>query len=113
MTTSLTDRLQEILFRAVVRTVLTHRGEIYSCPGLGPWSSNGGSRINDKVQQLLKKFGDHVPGAAEIVVANLKGGKRVTPKSTPTKENKEESKGPSTPKKRKVTVKDEEDEYVC
>ena len=58
----------------------------------------------------MKKFGNNVPGAADIVkqeVANLRAGKSGTPKSIPTKANKD--RGPSTPKKRKVKVEDEED----
>jgi hypothetical protein len=86
----------------MVRTILLSRAGLYATPELEQWSKNSGCRINQKIQQLLKKFGASIPGAAEVVAeetAALTGTKK---SSTPTKPKM------TTPKKRKV-VKDEDD----
>jgi hypothetical protein len=97
--------LQIILFRVLVRTALATRPVFYAEPALERWSGNRGSNINNKIQQLLEKFGATVPGAADVVkeeVAAL-SNKKSTPTQSKTKSSA------STPKKRKV-VKSEDDE---
>lgn len=87
----------------MVQALLASRSTLYAEPGLHPWSPNGASKINNKMQQLLKRFEGTVPGAAEVVkegVAAL-SAKRNTP-------TKSDSATPKT-KKRKV-VKSEDDE---
>jgi hypothetical protein len=92
-----------VLFRGIVRTVLATRPTFYVEPALGPWAGNRGSNINNKLQQLLRKFGATIPGAAEVVkeeVAALSAKK-----NTPTKPK------PTTPKsKKRKVVKSEDDE---
>jgi hypothetical protein len=95
---------QVILFRAMVQALLASRSTLYAEPALQPWSPNGGSKINVKIQQLLKRFEGTVPGAAEVVkeeVAAL-SAKRNTP-------TKPKSLATRKVKKRKV-VKSEDDE---
>jgi hypothetical protein len=93
------------LFRQLVASTLASRATFYSDPDLAPWSSNGGDRINKKIQQLLRKVGAGIPGAKEVVTEELAkigrggGGKGKTP--TPTKKGG---------KKRKVESEDEEAE---
>ena len=85
----------------MVRTILTSRAGLYAIPELEQWCKNSGSRINQKIQQLLKGFGSSIPGAAEVVAketAALASNKKLM---TPTKPKV------TTPKKDKV-VKDEE-----
>jgi hypothetical protein len=88
------------LFRQLVASALASRATFYSNPDLAPWSSNGGDRINKKIQQLLRKVGAEIPGAKEVVTEELAkigrggGGKGKTP--TPTKKGG---------KKRKVEVR--------
>lgn len=93
---------QVILFRAMVQALLASRSTLYAEPALHPWSPNGASKINVKIQQLLKRFEATVPGAAEVVkeeVAALS-----SKKNTPTK-----PKEPATPKaKKRKVVKSEE-----
>jgi hypothetical protein len=95
---------QVVLFRGIVRTVLATRPTFYAEPALSQWAGNGGSNINNKLQQLLRKFGNSIPGAAEVVkeeVAALSAKK-----NTPTK-----PKGPATPKaKKRRVVKSEDNE---
>jgi hypothetical protein len=55
------------LFRKLVSNALHHRAEFYADPSLAAWSSNGGDKINKKLQQLLKKFEASIPGAGEVV----------------------------------------------
>lgn len=84
--------------------MLATRPTFYAEPALDQWAGNRGSNINNKLQQLLKKFGNTIPGAAEVVkeeVAAL-SNKKNTPTKPPTK-----PKSSTTPKKRKV-VKSEE-----
>ena len=95
--------IQVVLFRAMVRTILASRSTLYGELDLQPWSKNGGSAINQKIQQLLKKFGATIPGATEVVkeeVAALS-----SKKSTPTK-----AKALVTPRGKKRKVKTEDDE---
>jgi hypothetical protein len=95
------------LFRQLVASALASRGTFYSDPDLAPWSSNGGDRINKKIQQLLKKVGAGIPGAKEVVTEELAkigrggGGKGKNPTSTPTKKGG---------KKRKVESEEEDEE---
>jgi len=87
----------------MVRTILASRSTLYGELDLQPWSKNGGSAINQKIQQLLKKFGATIPGATEVVkeeVAALS-----SKKSTPTK-----AKALVTPRGKKRKVKTEDDE---
>lgn len=92
--------------------MLASRSILYAEPGLDRWSKNGGSRINQKVQQLLKKFGTTIPVVADVVaeeVAALTKNKKITPtkpKATTPKT--------SASKKRKVVKSEEgseEEEY--
>jgi hypothetical protein len=87
----------------MVQALLASRSTLYAEPALQPWSPNGASKINVKIQQLLKRFEGTVPGAAEVVkeeVAALSNKK-----NTPTKPKSAAPKA----KKRKV-VKSEDDE---
>lgn len=87
----------------MVRTILTSRAGLYAIPELEQWSKNSGCRINQKIQQLLKKFGSSIPGAAEVVAeetAALAGNKK---SMVPTKPKV------LTPKKRKVAEDEEGD----
>jgi hypothetical protein len=87
----------------MVQALLASRSTLYAEPALQPWSPNGASKINVKIQQLLKRFEGTVPGAAEVVkeeVAALSAKK-----NTPTKPQ------PTTPKsKKRKVVKSEDDE---
>ena len=93
------------LFRQLVASTLASRATFYTNPDLAPWSSNGGDRINKKIQQLLRKVGAGIPGAKEVVTEELAkigrggGGKGKTP--TPTKKGG---------KKRKVESEEEKDD---
>jgi hypothetical protein len=87
----------------MVQALLASRSTLYAEPALQPWSPNGASKINVKIQQLLKRFEGTVPGAAEVVkeeVAALS-----TKKKPPTK-----PKSPATPKGKKRKVVKSEDE---
>ena len=78
----------------MTRTLLTHRSEIYSSPELKAFAGNGGSRINDKMQQVLKKAWATYPGGNTVVkeeVDKLKGSKGSKDKgSSPAKKRKAE-----------------------
>ena len=94
------------LFRQLVASTLASRATFYSNPDLAPWSSNGGDRINKKIQQLLRRVGAGIPGAKEVVNEELAkigrggGGKGKTP--TPTKKGGKKRKVESEDEKEKV-----------
>lgn len=56
-----------MVLRAAVRAILTSRPNIYSEPALADLASNGGSRINDKIRQMLKRFTALYPGSDMMV----------------------------------------------
>lgn len=68
---------QAIILRAVVASVLANRRAIYATPGLEDVNANSGSRINQRVQQMLKKMcGAYgVSGVVEAEVASASSGK--------------------------------------
>jgi hypothetical protein len=68
----------------MVQTILASRVGIYETPELQPWSNNGGSKINQKIQQLLKKLGSTIPGAAEIVAEEVAALTKTKKSTTPT-----------------------------
>ncbi|RSH86753.1 uncharacterized protein EHS24_005025 [Apiotrichum porosum] len=99
------------LLRAVVATVLANRRNIYATTGLEDVAGNGGSRINQKIQQMLKKLAA-AQGRPDIVddevAANSTargGGAGGAPKKVKKEKN---AGGPS--KKRKVKVEDSDDD---
>lgn len=89
----------------MVANTIACRSILYTTPELAPWSSNGGSSINQKIIQHLKKV--EKTGAAGIVEEQIVRMRKGTKVSTPKKKD-----GPSTPspKKRKATVVKAEDE---
>jgi hypothetical protein len=85
------------LTRILVANTLTSRSSLYASPELQAFSGNGGNKINQKIQQLLRKWCAMVPGAETIVdeeVKKLSGGKS-RGKASPAQ-------GGSPTKKRKV-----------
>lgn len=48
--------LQMILFSAMASHILGNRPALYATPGLEPWRGNGGSIINNKLQQMLVRM---------------------------------------------------------
>ncbi|WVQ67629.1 uncharacterized protein L199_005832 [Kwoniella botswanensis] len=55
------------LLRASISLLLNHRPDIYATPALRGVSENGGNRINQKLQQMLKKLCAAYPGAEGLV----------------------------------------------
>lgn len=94
----------------MVRTLLESRSQIYATPDLAGVSDNGGNRINQKLQQVLKKLCTLYPGAEKCVEEEVEATKRS--KSTGSGGNSA-PKTP-TPKKRKmkreVEAHDEDEE---
>ena len=115
----------------MVANTLACRSILYTTPGLAPWSSNGGNSINKKIIQHLKKVGNSIPGAGNVVdehIARMGKGKKVTTptksktdekptaitKSTPTKSTPTKSapaKSTPTKRKRATVVKVDEDDF--
>lgn len=50
---------------------MASRPALYALPELKPVSNNRGDRINKKLQQLLRKLEDAVPGAAGMVAQEV------------------------------------------
>ncbi|WWC94220.1 hypothetical protein V866_001060 [Kwoniella sp. B9012] len=86
------------LLRASISILLTHRPDIYATLALRGVSENGGNRINQKLQQMLKKLCATYSSAEGLVEEEIKH----------LKDSKAAGGGNNggTPKKRKV--KDEE-----
>lgn len=96
----------------MVQTLLASRPGLCSNPALAPWSGNYGSKINQKIQALLKKFGSTIPGAADIVNEEVSLLAQAKKSATPVKSGR--TSNPSTPttkkRKRAAKVKDERSE---
>ncbi|KAK4686729.1 hypothetical protein P7C73_g3396, partial [Tremellales sp. Uapishka_1] len=89
---------QDIVTRAIIAELLASRTKIYQTPGLEGVSENGGSRINQKIQQILRKMSP--AGMVEEEVKKLGKGKGNGSKGAP---------GGAGGKKRKIKdVGDEE-----
>ncbi|KLT43983.1 hypothetical protein CC85DRAFT_326882 [Cutaneotrichosporon oleaginosum] len=104
----LTPEHDAIILRAVTASVLASRRTIYTTPGLEAVANNGGSRINQRVQQMLKKMcaAYGLAGVVEEEVAAASGKKEGAGRQS-------NGKGTGKGKKRKIKdeVKDElEDE---
>ncbi|WVW83959.1 hypothetical protein I302_105982 [Kwoniella bestiolae CBS 10118] len=91
-----TDDHTITLLQTTINLVLTHRPDIYATQGLQGVSDNGGNRINQKLQQMLKKFCAMYPGAEGLVEEQIKllkeskagGGIHGTPKKRKVKDEK-------------------------
>ncbi|GFZ43878.1 hypothetical protein JCM24511_01598 [Saitozyma sp. JCM 24511] len=72
-----TDEHTLHVLRGIISSTLASRPALYALPELKPVSNNRGDRINKKLQQLLRKLEDAVPGAAGMVAQEVgKLGKR-------------------------------------
>ncbi len=96
-----THLTQALILRAITASVLASRRGIYATPGLEDVAGNGGSRVNQRVQQMLKKMcaAYGVAGVVEDEVAAASGKGQAEGGSVKEKAGK----------KRKVEVKDEDD----
>ncbi|WWD17256.1 hypothetical protein CI109_101694 [Kwoniella shandongensis] len=93
------DNHTDALIRGMIAEILARRPDLYRLPELQGVSDNGGNRINQKIQQILKKMCALYPGTEQMVeeeVQKLKGNKAAS--------------GGGTPKKRKIKAKEEDDE---
>jgi hypothetical protein len=84
----------------MVRLLLGSRSQIYANPDLAGVSDHGCNRINQKLQQILKKICVTYPGAEKIVEEEVEGLKKV----------KGSGLGAKTPSPKKRKAKDELDD---
>ncbi|RSH87307.1 hypothetical protein EHS25_003216 [Saitozyma podzolica] len=62
-----TDDHTLALLRSTVHLVLANRRDIYAPPSLHGVSYNGGNAINQKLQQMLRRFCAGYPGGQGVV----------------------------------------------
>ena len=97
---------QVALVRGMVATILSSRPAIYERPELVEVANNGGSRINQKAQQLLKTLAKSVPGAEDVVAEELaklgRGKKTPTKKASGGEDGDKCTPSPSAKKKAKL-----------
>ncbi|WWC62018.1 uncharacterized protein I303_104605 [Kwoniella dejecticola CBS 10117] len=86
------------LLQATINLVLAHRPELYATPELRGVSDNGGNRINQKLQQMLKKLCAAYPGAEGLVEAQIRSLKEAKANGSGGGQRS----NPTTPKKRKM-----------
>lgn len=100
---------QAALASHIIRLVLEHRNALYAIPELADFNGNGGSRINGKIQQQLKKFEKLYSGAEGSTAAAVDGMKKnKSPGNSPKKETaKSKGKGGGSPAKKRKTSEDE------
>ena len=100
---------QAALIKGIVELVIANRSSLYHLPAPGEMSFNGGSKINDKTQQILRKMVAANGVSLGDVVGEAVGKGKGKARSTPTKP-KVEGEGArgasgSPSKKRKVKEK--------